>query len=111
MAETTTPILDLDVFSPAPTKEVKIAGTKYGVLDPLDLRYDDYLALLSLEQRLEGKSEIDQLGLVRDQIYRMIPGLPAGSLEQLPLRQIAWLLEFIQRTVRESRESGDAPLG
>ena len=103
MAENQTPILDLDVFAPAPTKRVRVEGKEYGVIDPLDLSYADYTALLSLEARMSGLPESEQLALIRDQIRRCIPDLPAQVLEQLPLRKVAWLSEFVQRTVHASK--------
>ena len=91
-------ILDLDAFVPVTVKKVKIEGVTYGVIDIMDVSYDSYLRLLSIDQHIKDKSEEEQLQVFRDLIRELVPSLSDDVLKRQSLRRIALLVDFIRRT-------------
>lgn len=99
--------LDLDAFVPPEQKKVRIGGSEYPVIDIIDLCYQDYLELASIEERLAALPESKKVAEIRRQIKKLIPSCPADLVDDMSLRKLGWLLAFIQKV---SEMAGSDPL-
>jgi hypothetical protein len=91
-------VLDLDAFSPVPTRKLKLAGKYYDVISFFDIEAEGALKLLRSEEEASGKPINDQLSRLREQLKILVPTLPEEPLAKLSWRKLvavtreAWLL-------------------
>jgi len=91
-------LLDLDGFVPekpgAQKKFVKFGGKKYMIKDFLDVGLGVFFQLMANEEELEGKSQVEQIRLARDNIKLLVPGMGEEVVNQLSIRQVTRIIEM-----------------
>jgi hypothetical protein len=96
--------LDLDAFKPKAYKHVTIEGTKYGVMHPSDLSFDQWLELIESDQVLSKLAEDPRAATTagKKKIAMLIPDLPADVLESLNPKRVLMLINFVTTEVRNA---------
>lgn len=91
-------VLDLDGFAPdkpgVAKKFIKFGGKKYLVKDFLDVGLGTFFQIMANEEELEGKSQVEQIKLARDNVKLLVPDMPEEMVNNLSIRQVTRIIEM-----------------
>ena len=103
-------VLDLDGFAPerpgVAKKFLKFRGKKYTVRDFLDVGLGTFFQIMANEEELEGKSQVEQIKLARDNVKLPVPDLSEELINQLSIRQVTRIIEMSTGLVEDPPVEG-----
>lgn len=91
-------VLDLDGFAPERAsmkkKFVKFRGKKYLIKDFLDVGLGVFFQLMANEEQLEGKGQVEQIKLARDNVKLLVPDMEEDVINELSIREVTRIIEM-----------------